>query len=98
MTYLASHLQFFASGYVHSDVLDATGLEGGWDFTLSFSKARQLPGNNGSAPGVGEASDPNGALSVQEALEKQLGLKLVTRQRTLPVLVIDHIEERPSEN
>ncbi len=97
MTYLASHLRFLASGYVHSDVLDATGLEGGWDFTLSFSKVRQLQENNISAPG-GEAPDPNGALSVQDAMERQLGLKLVTRKRPVRVLVIDHIEEKPSEN
>jgi uncharacterized protein (TIGR03435 family) len=97
MAYLASHLRFFASGYVHSDVLDETGLEGGWDFTLSFSKVRQLPENNVS-PDVTAASDPNGALSVQDAMEKQLGLKLVTRKRPQPVLVVDHIEEKPSEN
>jgi uncharacterized protein (TIGR03435 family) len=95
MAYLASHLRFFASGYVHSDVLDATGLEGGWDFTLSFSKVSQLQTKK---PGIGEASDPNGSLSVQEALERQLGLKLVTRTRPVHVLVIDRVERRPSEN
>jgi uncharacterized protein (TIGR03435 family) len=98
MAYLASHLRFLASGYVHGDVLDATGLEGGWDFTLSFSKVRQLQGNNVPAPGVGDAPDPNGALSVQEALERQLGLKLVMRKRPVPVLVIDRIAEKPSGN
>lgn len=97
MAYLASHLRFFASGYVHSDVLDETGLQGGWDFTLNFSKVRQLPGNNVS-PGVSAAPDPNGALSVEDAMQRQLGLKLVTRRRPLPVLVVDHIEENPSEN
>ena len=95
MAYLASHLRFLASGYVHSDVLDSTGLEGGWDFTLSFSKVAQLQARK---PGIGEASDPNGALPVQEALEKQLGLKLVTRTRPVHVLVIDRIERRPMEN
>jgi uncharacterized protein (TIGR03435 family) len=95
MPWLASHLRFLAGGYVHNDVLDETGLEGGWDFTLSFSKARQLQANT---PGAGEPPDPNGALSVQEAMEKQLGLKLVTRKRPVPVLVIDHIESRPAEN
>jgi uncharacterized protein (TIGR03435 family) len=98
MAYLASHLRFLASGYVHSDVLVATGLEGGWDFTLSFSKVRQLQGSNASLPGVGDASDPNGALSVQDAMERQLGLKLTMRKRPVPVLVIDRIEEKPSEN
>jgi uncharacterized protein (TIGR03435 family) len=99
MAYLASHLRFLASGYVHNDVLDATGLEGGWDFTLSFSKVRQLQGKNVPAgPGDGDASDPNGALSVQDAMEKQLGLKLVTRKRPVRVLVIDHVEQKPSGN
>ena len=105
MPYLASHLRFLASGYVHSDVLDETGLDGGWDFTLSFSKARQLQANNpggnnpgGNNPGSEDAPDPNGALSVQEAMEKQLGLKLATRKRPVPVLVIDRIEETPSGN
>jgi uncharacterized protein (TIGR03435 family) len=97
MAYLASHLRYLASGYVHSEVLDETGLEGGWDFTLSFSKVRQLQGNV-PPPGASEASDPNGALTVQDALEKQLGLKLVTRRRPVPVLVIDHVEEKPSGN
>jgi uncharacterized protein (TIGR03435 family) len=29
--------QSIAPGYIHAPVLDATGLEGGFDFTLSFS-------------------------------------------------------------
>ncbi len=99
MAYLASRLRFLASGYVHSDVFDSTGLEGGWDFTLSFSKVRQLQGNNQpTAHGAIEATDPNGALSVQEALEKQLGLKLLTEKRPVRVLVIDHVERKPTEN
>ena len=34
----ADQLQIFAGGaYAHYPVVDATGLEGAWDFTLSFS-------------------------------------------------------------
>jgi uncharacterized protein (TIGR03435 family) len=33
-----------------------------------------------------------------DAVEKQLGLKLEVRKRTLPVFVIDHIEEKPTDN
>jgi uncharacterized protein (TIGR03435 family) len=33
-----------------------------------------------------------------DAVEKQLGLKLEMRKRTYPVFVIDHIEEKPTEN
>jgi uncharacterized protein (TIGR03435 family) len=45
------------------------------------------------------ASDPiGGGASVFDAVEKQLGLKLEARKRTLPVFVIDYIEEKPTDN
>ena len=44
------------------------------------------------------ASDPTGALSVFDAVNRQLGLKLEKAKRPYPVLVIDHIEEIPIEN
>ena len=43
-------------------------------------------------------TDPNGALSLFDAVSKQLGLKLEKQTRPVPVLVIDHIEEKPTEN
>ena len=39
-----------------------------------------------------------GGLSLSEALEKQLGLKLETEKRPVSVLVIDHIERKPTDN
>ena len=44
------------------------------------------------------ASAPSGALSLFDAIQKQLGLKLDQRKRLMPVLVIDHIEEHPTDN
>jgi uncharacterized protein (TIGR03435 family) len=44
-----------------------------------------------------QASDPNGAVSLYEAIEKQLGLKLERTKRPAKVLVIDHIEPKPIE-
>jgi len=96
MAYFAQQLPYLASGYIHSDVLDATGLEGGWDFTLSFSKAAQFRGNDGLVSDA--APDPNGAISAPQALEKQLGLKMELRKRPMRVLVIDHVEEKPGDN
>ncbi|MGD0443095.1 MAG: TIGR03435 family protein [Edaphobacter sp.] len=102
---IADELQRQASGYIFSPVLDKTGLKGSWDFTLSFSTAGQLQsgaaGSTGGSPatdGAPSASEPNGALSLFDAVNHQLGLKLEKQRRPAPVLVIDHIEEKPTEN
>jgi uncharacterized protein (TIGR03435 family) len=47
---------------------------------------------------IAAASEPNGALSLFDAVNKQLGLKVEKLKRPLPVVVIDHIEETPTEN
>ena len=44
------------------------------------------------------SADPTGTITLMEAVEKQLGLKLQLQKRTLPVLVIDHVEQKPTEN
>jgi len=100
MAQFAEQLPNLASGYVHSGVMDATGLEGAWDFTINFSAIGLLrSGANPGQPGGGaSASDPNGALSLPDAVNRQLGLKLETQKRMVPVLVIDHIDEKPTEN
>jgi uncharacterized protein (TIGR03435 family) len=42
------------------------------------------------------ATDPNG-ISVFDAVEKELGLKLVKQKRSIPVIVVDHVDEKPVE-
>jgi len=86
-----------ANGYVRAPIKDATGLEGNWDLSVSFSGVGLLPGA-AFDPNGPERSDPNGSLTLPEALQKQLGLKLELEKRPLPVLVIDHIEDKPTEN
>ena len=100
MARFASMLQGLAPGYIHAPVLDGTGLEGSWDFTLSFSTAGQLQSGGGrSGEGApADASDPNGAISLPDAIAKQLGLKLEQAKRPVKVLVIDHIELKPIDN
>ena len=89
-------------------VQDATGLEGSWDFTLMFSMrpmmAMGMPmgGGRGGPGGEGgvvpQASEPVEGLSIFEAMEKQLGLKLEKQKRNEKVFVIDNIAARPVEN
>jgi uncharacterized protein (TIGR03435 family) len=87
--------------YFRYAVLDATGLKGAWDFALTYSPVN--PAQNGGriatkgAPPPADA-DPSGAISLFDAVEKQLGLKLEKHQRPEPIFVIDHIEEKPTEN
>jgi len=98
---IGEELQRIAPGYIYSPVLDMTGLKGSWDFTLSFSSVdltRASAAGSGSAGASGSPSDPNGALSLFDAVNKELGLKLEKVRRPVPVLVIDHVEEKPTEN
>jgi len=96
MAQIADELHLFAS-YVPYPVVDESGLKGAYDFTLSFTSIERLNAGSG-APGDSGVSDPNGALSMFDALNRQLGLKLEKQKRPLPTLVIDHIEEKPIDN
>jgi uncharacterized protein (TIGR03435 family) len=103
MKQFADMLPGIAPGYLRTDVVDATGLEGGYDFTFSFSPAGLLQGNrpqggDGGPPASNEASEPTGAVSLFDAITRQLGLKLETQKRPTPVLVIEHIERKPIDN
>ena len=82
MARFAGMLHGFAPGYIQTPVLDATKLGGSWNFTFRFS----------------EVSDLKGVGSFPNALEGQLGLKLGQTRRPVKVLVLDHIEPKPTEN
>ena len=89
-------------------VADQTGIEGRWDFTLTFTSEailRSLETNRanaaaqaGTAIGQTTASDPTGAMTLADAFQRQLGLKLEMRRRPVQVLVIDSMSEKPTEN
>lgn len=97
MTELAQNLQRYAGDYIDHPLVDATGLEGGWDFAIGWTmdnltRAAQTP----SAGTADSASDPSG-ITIFEAVEKLLGLKLVKQKRSIPVIVVDHVDEKPIE-
>jgi uncharacterized protein (TIGR03435 family) len=96
MEQFAQQLLGLAANDFAYPVEDATGLEGAWDFTLNYTPVFALLHPDQSS-GTG-ASDPGGGLSIADAMRQQLGVKLELRKRRLPVLVIDHIEEKPMEN
>jgi uncharacterized protein (TIGR03435 family) len=77
------------SGISRHRVVDETGLNGVYDFTLVWDPNQGMSEHDSE----GEASRP----SVFGALEEQLGLKLLSRKLPQPVLVVDQITP-PSEN
>ena len=101
MAQFAGQIQSLASGYIKTPVLDTTGIDGAYDFTLSYSGAGKLK-NGGGPPERSTASDaapdPSGAISFFDALNKTLGLRLVKVKRPISVLVINHVDEKPTEN
>ena len=102
MAQFAERLQN-ATPELNLPVADATGIEGGWDFTLTFSFNFAFNfggprGGDGGAGGPAAPADPSGGLTVFEAIEKELGLKLEKQKRTVPTVVIDHLEQKPTEN
>lgn len=104
MPQLADQFRMIAGGYIYGSILDETGLTGGWNFTLSFSSVDRVRGSDGppgAAPGgapAADTTDPNGALSLFDAVKREIGLKLEKVRRPVPVLVIDHVDEHPTEN
>jgi uncharacterized protein (TIGR03435 family) len=99
MAQFVSRLQSLDPSDFSYPVEDATDLKGSWDFRLNFTPTWLLNINNVvPKPGDDSAPDPTGGISIQDAIVRQLGLKLEQRKRMLPVVVIDRIEEKPLGN
>jgi uncharacterized protein (TIGR03435 family) len=112
MAQFAERLRPVAVGYLDHPVVDLTGLKGSYDFVLSWSPLRQTAGRapaaasgggEGAAAGSGIPTvvsnvDPPVGITLFEAVDRQLGLKLVAQKHSMPVVVVDHMERKPSEN
>jgi uncharacterized protein (TIGR03435 family) len=107
----ARELQGYSGYIIKTPVLNATGIQGRYDLTLSFTGLHQLEllglAQGGATPAAGAArsgaegpgaSDPAGVVLLQDAVAKQLGLKLVIEKRPIPALVVDSMQEKPTEN
>lgn len=72
-------------------VIDATGLSGRYDFTLTFDLS---PGREG-----GDRSTSDEILADRRAvLQRDAGLTLESRKASVDVLAIDHINREPTPN
>jgi uncharacterized protein (TIGR03435 family) len=94
--------------YLSFPVIDGTHMDGAWDFTFTFSPIPPNPASNAHAStAVPDALRPATPVapeallartSLFDALERDLGLKLDGQKRPYPLLVIDHLGEKPTEN
>ncbi|MGD0871268.1 MAG: TIGR03435 family protein [Bryobacteraceae bacterium] len=81
-----------AAAYLNHPLMDFTGLKGAYDFALHWT------GRNAALPASSGDADPPAPISVFEAVDKQLGLKIESRQQPLPVIVVDHVNQTPTDN
>ena len=72
---------------IQSPILDRTGLKGSYSFDLRITVQLATMLNSGTA---------NNAIT--DALEKQLGLKLERVDVPTPVILVDSVDEQPSDN
>src|SRR4029077_9905756 len=86
MASLAETLRQIAGGYVTHEAVDETGIEGAFDFDLSWTPRGALA--RAGADGV----------SLFDAIDKQLGLKLDEQKKSMPVLVVEKANQKPSAN
>jgi uncharacterized protein (TIGR03435 family) len=70
-------------------VTDATGLKGRYDVTLFWGLSATETSIDTAGPSLP---------TLLQAVQEQLGLKLVPKKGQIDILVIDHIEKEPTEN
>jgi uncharacterized protein (TIGR03435 family) len=103
MTQFAEQLRGSAQGLNIAPV-DATQLDGAWDFILTWNQRAGMStgpartADGGQPSDVATASDPGGGYTLFEAMDKLLGLKLEMQKRPVPVIVVDHLDPKPTDN
>ena len=91
MAQLAERLPDIAGAYLVHPMVDLTGLPDGYDFTLTWTPKARL-----SDAAAGRMSTGND-LTVFDAVDRQLGMKLEEQKYVMPVTVIDHVERTSVE-
>jgi uncharacterized protein (TIGR03435 family) len=85
-----SYLSWWIAQRMNRPVVDHTGLDGFWDFTLEFVPDGLGEGRKGP---TGEQLPALDGPNLPTALRQQLGLKLETEKGPVDVYVIDHVEK-----
>jgi uncharacterized protein (TIGR03435 family) len=86
MEKFAGDVHMMAGGYLSNPVVDSTGLKGAYDFDLKWTGRGML-----------ERAGSEG-ISIFDAVDKELGLKLTLETAPRPVLIVDSVNEKPTPN
>jgi len=78
MAELGEVLQGYAPGYINRNVVDQTGLAGQYDVKVVWAPRTLLD---------------QGGLTMFDAVDKMLGLKLDSKKLPMQVVVVDHVEK-----
>jgi uncharacterized protein (TIGR03435 family) len=89
MAQLAEKMRSAGQAYVGHPVIDLTGLSGAYDFTASWTPFARI---------ARRAADDIVTLTLFEALDRQLGLKLATQKHPMQIVVVDHCDRTPTAN
>jgi uncharacterized protein (TIGR03435 family) len=103
MAQFADLAQSIASVEIKSRVPDKTGLAGAYDFTVYFTTGHKIRADQtAAADAAKQAGDaaplPVGGVSIEDAFRKELGIRLEFQPVTLPILILDHYEQTPTDN
>ncbi|MGD0799564.1 MAG: TIGR03435 family protein [Acidobacteriaceae bacterium] len=103
MAQFADLLSAVARGDIKTRVVDKTGLTDSYNFSLSYTGASRLRLQEAAAQAeaakAGEATvGPVEGLSIDDAVRKELGVRLEKQPLPLPLLILDHIDQTPTEN
>jgi uncharacterized protein (TIGR03435 family) len=86
MEQFAQDVHNWAGGYLNKPVVDSTGLSGAYDFDIKWTPRGAL------------ASAGADGISIFDAVDKDLGLKLALETAPRPVLIVDSVNEPPTPN
>ncbi len=88
-TFLRPQVSQNNSANSNSPVVDQTGLKGAWDFEFKTTLQIRL---------LNAANSDSSQITIFDAVDKQLGLKLTAAKTPLQVLAVDGATEKPTEN
>jgi uncharacterized protein (TIGR03435 family) len=86
MERFAEDVHNWAGGYLTNPVVDSTGLNGAYDFDIKWTPRGQLA--RAGADGI----------SIFDAVDKEMGLRLTLQTAPRPVLIVDSVNEAPTPN